>query len=209
MLEQTPQALEPRQAIFEAAAKLFSERGFSNVSIRDICEEVGVTPPTIYHHFGNKGELFQEVIRSRLNLQEFRHTLIEILAAQPRPTEKLCVFIRHYLNNFPRDFFNPGMFLQESTRISGLSFERVSKEMRAIEQVAYQIIQSGIEAGEFRRLDAENATRFLMNLLMSYILGEVHFNQPSRQHETPSFIQDVILNGIGAGKPSDSSKPWS
>lgn len=208
-MEQTKQDYEPRQVIFEAAARLFSERGFSNVSIRDICEEVGVTPPTIYYYFGSKGRLFHEVIQSRLNLEEFHQALIEVLSALPCPSEQLYGFIYHYLNHFPRDFFNPGMFLQETTRISGLSFERVSAELQAIDQVAYGIIQSGIEAGEFRQLNALDATRFLMNLLMSYILGEVHFKQPSRPHETSLFIQEVFLNGIIAETPPANPKPFS
>jgi AcrR family transcriptional regulator len=199
VMDQAEQDREPRDEILGIAARLFSERGFSNVSIRDICEDAGVTPPTIYHYFGNKDQLFQEVIRSRLNLDDFHKTLIENLNAQPDPTAQLCTFIYHYLNYFPRDFFNPGMFLQDTTRISGLSFERVSTELEAIDRVARGIIQSGMDAGVFRRLDPDYTTRYLMNLLMSYVLGEVHYNQPSQPHETALFIQAIFLNGIRSG----------
>ncbi|MCZ7553767.1 MAG: TetR/AcrR family transcriptional regulator [Anaerolineales bacterium] len=192
---------EPRAAIFAVATKLFSERGFSNVSIRDICEAAGVTPPTIYHYFGSKNQLFQEIIRARLSLDAFQQTLQDSLKTQPDPVSQLCAFIYHYLCFFPRDFFNPGMFLQETTRISGLSFERVAAELEALEQTARQILQSGVAQGVFRPLDLDFTTRYLMNLLMSYVLGEVHFNQPSQPHQTALFIQAALLDGIRTHPP--------
>jgi AcrR family transcriptional regulator len=187
---------ESRDEILSTAARLFGERGFANVSVRDICEEAGVTPPTIYHYFGSKDHLFQEVIRTRLNLSDFQQTLLKLLESQPDPTSQLCAFIYHYLNNFPRDFFNPGMFLQDTARISGLSLERVSAELAAIENIARQIITAGMDQGDFRLLDLEYSTRYLMNLLMSFVLGEVHYNQPSKPHETALFIQELFLNGF-------------
>ena len=53
---------DTREHVLSTAAQLFAERGFANVSIRDICDEAGVTAPTIYHYFGNKDRLFQAAI---------------------------------------------------------------------------------------------------------------------------------------------------
>jgi TetR/AcrR family fatty acid metabolism transcriptional regulator len=187
---------DTRELILSTAAKLFGERGFANVSIRDICDGAGVTPPTIYHHFGNKDQLFQEVIRSRLSLQGFRETLISAVQAYTDPQQRLRAFILHYLTSFPRDFFNPGMFLQDSTHIYGISYERVSTELGTIEQLAQQIIEEGIIAGNFRPLDLNLANLYLMNLLMSYVLGEVHYHQSYNLQETAVFIHDIFVNGI-------------
>lgn len=45
------------QAILEAAADLFLERGFHTVRLDDIGERVGITGPAIYRHFANKEEI--------------------------------------------------------------------------------------------------------------------------------------------------------
>ena len=45
------------QAILEAAADLFLERGFHDVRLDDIGERVGITGPAIYRHFANKEEI--------------------------------------------------------------------------------------------------------------------------------------------------------
>lgn len=193
---------DTREAILSAAVRLFGERGFANVSIRDICEIAGVTPPTIYHYFGNKDQLFQEVIRSKLSLQGFQQTLQELLRSQPDPVTRLCTFIQFYLTSFPRDFFNPGMFLQETTQIYGMSYERVAGEMKAIEEIAEQIIQAGISQKVFRPVDLRQMTLFLMNSLMAFVLGEVHYNQRFDPQESASFFQDLLLQGLLSNQPA-------
>jgi len=50
-----------KQAILEAAEKLFSERGFSGVSMRDISDASGVSQSLIHHYFGSKHGLYEEV----------------------------------------------------------------------------------------------------------------------------------------------------
>lgn len=185
-----------REYILSVATRLFSERGFANVSIRDICEAAGVTPPTIYYYFGNKDHLFQAVISRTLSLKDFRETLVKAVKKQPDPGAKLGAFIHHYLAAFPRGFFNPGMFLQSTTQVVGPSTELVMAEFLAINATAKEIIQEGIQMGVFKPVDADKATEFLMNLLMSFVLGEVHYYQSHDPDETASFIADLLLNGL-------------
>lgn len=185
-----------REYILSVATRLFSESGFANVSIRDICEAAGVTAPTLYYYFGNKDRLFQAVIRRTLSLKDFRETLVRIVNKQPEPAGKIEAFIHHYLAAFPRGFFNPGMFLQSSTQLYGLSTEHVMDEFRAINEVAMNTIHEGIQSGAFKPIDVYKATEYLMNLLMAYVLGEVHYYQSHDPDEAAPFIADLFLNGL-------------
>src|SRR6185436_3558144 len=51
-----------RQTILEAAEALLASGGEAAVSIRELCRRAGVTPPTIYHHFGDKRALVDRVV---------------------------------------------------------------------------------------------------------------------------------------------------
>jgi AcrR family transcriptional regulator len=51
-----------RRAILAAAGELLARHGEDGVSIREICLRAGVTPPTIYHHFGDKAALVDRVV---------------------------------------------------------------------------------------------------------------------------------------------------
>ncbi|ALE92753.1 hypothetical protein AOC05_11295 [Arthrobacter alpinus] len=54
---------ERRQQILVCAQKLFSERAYEDVSATDIAASAGVARGLINHYFGNKRELYLEVIK--------------------------------------------------------------------------------------------------------------------------------------------------
>jgi TetR/AcrR family fatty acid metabolism transcriptional regulator len=51
-----------RQHILEAAAHVFSKRGYRNSSIRDVAKAAGVADGTIYNVFSNKAELLLSLL---------------------------------------------------------------------------------------------------------------------------------------------------
>lgn len=67
-----------REALLQAAERLFAERGFSQVSTRDIAEAAGVNLGAIQYHFGSKFNLFlQAVHRMLTSCASLRSTLVE------------------------------------------------------------------------------------------------------------------------------------
>ena len=51
-----------REEILDAAADLFATSGYRGTSLAAIAERVGVTQPTVLHHFGTKENLLQAVV---------------------------------------------------------------------------------------------------------------------------------------------------
>lgn len=51
-----------RRAILDAAEAILATRGESGLSIRELCQRARVTPPTVYHHFGDKAALVARVV---------------------------------------------------------------------------------------------------------------------------------------------------
>lgn len=49
-----------REALREAAERLFSERGYADTTVRDIAAAAGVTERTFYRYFGDKSALIAE-----------------------------------------------------------------------------------------------------------------------------------------------------
>lgn len=58
------QADERKQELLDTAMRLFIERGFTAVSMRDIARAANVTPGLAYHYFDSKQKLFSEVLES-------------------------------------------------------------------------------------------------------------------------------------------------
>ena len=57
-----PKSETKREQIFEAAADLFPQHGFENVSMDMLAEAAGVSKQTLYSHFSNKEALYSATI---------------------------------------------------------------------------------------------------------------------------------------------------
>jgi AcrR family transcriptional regulator len=56
--------ISTRDRIVETALRLYSEKGYSAVSMRELADEAGVTVPGLYYHFASKADLIREVYRA-------------------------------------------------------------------------------------------------------------------------------------------------
>lgn len=55
---------ETRESIMNTALKMFSEKGYAAVSMRDISGAVGIRASTIYYYFKSKQDIFDALIKT-------------------------------------------------------------------------------------------------------------------------------------------------
>jgi len=72
---------QTRSAILAAAERLYADRGFGDVTLRDIVAEANVNLAAVNYHFGSKDELIAELFVTR-SLQLNRERLRELRAAE-------------------------------------------------------------------------------------------------------------------------------
>lgn len=70
-------AQESKELIISSAEKLFLEKGFDTVSMRDISEEAKLSKGAIYHHYKSKDEIIKEIINKYVELQ--RSMLVDLI----------------------------------------------------------------------------------------------------------------------------------
>ena len=58
---------DTKELILEVAERMFAERGFASVSIRDLTAEAGVNIASINYYFGSKDKLLYELFKRRTN----------------------------------------------------------------------------------------------------------------------------------------------
>lgn len=82
---------ETRTAIADAAAQLFSERGFHHVTVGEVAEAAGVSKQTVFNHFANKEELVfdraaevEEIIVATVRDRPAGTTTVEAFKAMTR-----------------------------------------------------------------------------------------------------------------------------
>jgi AcrR family transcriptional regulator len=87
---------DTRERILAAAQKLFGERSFTQVNLREITEAAGVSLAAVNYHFGSKDGLVQALFtRAAPGLIAERAALLEAaLALDGRREEKLAAVVR-------------------------------------------------------------------------------------------------------------------
>src|SRR5258705_8544612 len=70
-----------RSAILAAAERLYADRGFGDVTLRDIVAEANVNLAAVNYHFGSKDELIADLYVTR-SIQTNRERLNELKAAE-------------------------------------------------------------------------------------------------------------------------------
>lgn len=73
-------AAESRKAILDAAESRFLAGGPASLRLQEIAEEVGVSHPTILHHFGSREGLVRAVVERALETLE-----VDLLRALAEP----------------------------------------------------------------------------------------------------------------------------
>lgn len=164
--------LRHRQEILDTALKLFSERGFHNVSMQQIAETSEFAVGTLYNFFESKEMLFEELISSCG--ERIIVTLVAILDAPGTEVERLTSFIRYspVLLEEHAEFIR--LYVSElGTRGAKLSKRPQRENFDAVLNTKLQqLLEAGIRKGVFRRVDPAITTKAI-NSTMEALAFEI------------------------------------
>ncbi len=164
--------------ILQVATRLFAEKGYSNVSVRDVCRETETTPPMIYYYFGSKKGLFEAAVRQKISMRDFI-TKLKKETANGRLDSSLASFVRIYLLSFPDNAFDIGLYMGESARIDRQSAQRITRDLDEIHDLAASLIERCIKKGIFRRTNPALAADCLLGMLNRVVFQRIHFSRAS------------------------------
>jgi AcrR family transcriptional regulator len=85
-----------REEILESALRLFSNKGFHNVSMQDIANESEFGVGTLYNFFDSKEQLFIELMK--VSIEKIGKLLIPILDSNQQEEKKLSTYIRAHID---------------------------------------------------------------------------------------------------------------
>ena len=92
-----PASADTRQRLIEAAATLFSERGFENVTVREICTASNANVAAINYHFGDKAGLYRAVVMRAIELMQETNELSQRAGEGLSPEDQIRQFVRVFV----------------------------------------------------------------------------------------------------------------
>ncbi|MDE1853364.1 MAG: TetR/AcrR family transcriptional regulator [Thaumarchaeota archaeon] len=183
------------EKILQAASKMFAEKGFANVSVRDICRETGTTAPVIYYYFGSKKGLFDAVARKQISMETFIQKLSK--AAEAADLKKgLESFISTYLSSFPEHAFDIGLYMRDTGSLDKHSAQIVSDDLERVRGMAVALVDGLISKGAFRKTDSRLATDCLLGMLNRVIFQHIHFAKISDRESYSRFVTDFFFRAM-------------
>jgi AcrR family transcriptional regulator len=90
---------QSRTRILDAAAATLRARGLAGAKLSEIAKIAGMLAPSLYHHFGSKDELVEEVMMEGI-YHNTRHIVshVEVLGSGASPIQRLETAIRSHID---------------------------------------------------------------------------------------------------------------
>jgi len=200
-----------RERLLESALTLFMERGFAATRVEDIAQRAGVSKGCIYLYFKTKDEIFQAVIedgvvahidKAEQFIADFGGSANDLLTAML--TRNLLEFWGSPSSGIPK------LVLAESQIFPDLAaryFDRITIRARRLLE---NILQAGIDSGEYRPIDVQYVARCILNALDHELItlhaagtAESKDLDPARFVTT---ILDLIRHGINQSADGTAAK---
>ena len=161
--------MKTRDMILDVALNSFSKKGYSAVSIRDICGEVGIKESTIYYHFKNKQAIFETLCEDFITIsyaipEKFTVEMAKDALITKDTFIKVCKFsFSNYLMNEKINKFLRMLILEQNVNsMAAELYHKVLYDDALIEQK--RIFGWLINVGFLKKIEAEE----LDNLVIDY-----------------------------------------
>lgn len=190
MIEQN----EARERVLEVAERLFAQRGYASVTLRDVGKEVGIRHASLYYHVpGGKEELFLEVSRRMfIKHKQGMHNAIEGAGMAVR--NQLYAVAEWLLSQPPMDLIRmlhsdlPALKPQFAQELSFLAYDTM---IAPIEET----LHAAVARGEIDHSNPALIAGGLLGMIESLYAVPEEFIETSRKQMAHELI-DVMMDGL-------------
>ena len=143
-----------KRIIKEHAIKLFAEKGFKDITMKDICEATELSRGGLYLHYGSTRQIFAEIIDDLMSYQnnEFCEKMEQGLSAK----EILSQVLERYQNEMMDTRGSLSVAIFEYFSTEPLSNENaLLKQYEKSHLMWRQLLTYGIERKEFKTVDID------------------------------------------------------
>ena len=182
--------LRHRQEILQVALKLFSEKGFHNVSMHEIAEKSEFAVGTLYKFFSNKEELYKALMLEASNV--FHSSLMAALATSGNELEKIKACVEARIKVFLDNLDYVRLYLAETRGAgfnvkAGLDTDIKVRYEQFLKKLA-NVFESGIKRKVFKKFDP-----YLLAVALDGISNAFLFQHLEYPDAHP-FDADLIVN---------------
>jgi AcrR family transcriptional regulator len=182
-----------RQEIIDTSARVFARQGYHATGIAELCTVNGFGKGAFYYYIGSKEELLA-AIHDRV-MDEVMVGADRVAAAGGSPSEQLTMLGDELLDVIHRYPDHVWVFLHEFPALTGEHAEQFRQRRREYERRVEAVLQAGVDAGEFREIDAR-LTAFAWLGMHNYTYLWLKAGGRVSAREVAAPFADIFLRGI-------------
>ena len=133
-----PVSADTRQRLVDSAARLFADRGFENVTVREICKASNANVAAINYHFGDKVGLYRAVVTYAIRVMQETNEQSQRAGDGQSPEDQIRGFVRVFVGRLASDD-NPNAWIHK------LMAREMEHPTEALDQVMMQVVQPRLE----------------------------------------------------------------
>lgn len=181
-----------RDEIINTATKLFKEKGYSAVTMRDLATAMGMKAASLYNHINSKQEILKAIIISLA--EEFTQGMDVIKKLDEKAIEKLKMIVALHVDITTRNPYgmaslnNDWMHLEEQ-------LVYYLKLRESYEQDFVEIIKNGIASNEIVNKNPEVIMFSILSTLRSLYLW-IPKKEEIDSKVLAENLSDLLINGI-------------
>jgi TetR/AcrR family transcriptional regulator len=194
--------LSTARRIVATAEDIFAEQGLAGARMDEIARAAKVNKALLYYYFRSKEELHRFVLETLLS--QLREGVGDVGADVTSPRKRLGAIVDNFFDfvlahpNYPR-------LMQREIMSRGPNMGWIVAEYyRPLHGRLVRLIEKGISAGEFRRVDARNTAVTVTSIMVHYfaaapVLRSVLGHDPLRPREVAKrreAVQDFLKHGL-------------
>lgn len=197
---------ERRKQILERAFDLFSVRGFSGTTTKDIARAAGVSEAMVFKHFSSKDELYGAIIEAKTckdGLHKFPWEGNEKLLAAMEAEDDKEVFYQwamQALQKHQEDISFMRMLFYSALEEHELAERFFGEFIGEIYNFLGKYIKRRQKAGAFRKIDPRIIIRSFLGMLIHHSLNNILWDKKRRilditNEEAARHFAEIILRG--------------
>ncbi|WP_293894506.1 TetR/AcrR family transcriptional regulator [Flavobacterium sp.] len=179
--------------IINVAAKLFKEKGYSAVTMRDIAQAMDIKAASLYNHIKSKQEILVLIVIEIA--EEFTTTMNEVVNSNETTIKKIERIIQLHIDITLRDANALACLNNDWMHLADAELTYFIKMREDYEENFRTIIKKGIADGEIKNLNLEVIIFSTLSTLRTLYLWYGKKKSPDPAVLKSNMIK-VLLNGI-------------
>jgi AcrR family transcriptional regulator len=182
------------ELIEREATRLFGERTYPVVGIRDISEAVGILPGSLYVHIASKNDLLFRIVER--GIQNYLDVISPIAVSTAPAPDRLRSAIKAYVVVLDATLEQTRVAFDQWHYLHGEYRARVVSMRLAYERLFADIVRDGIGGQQFRDVEHLRIAVLMTVGLLNSLSDWYSPNGPLRPAEIGDIVADSALRGL-------------